>query len=409
MKILLINSYFEKGGAEVVFIDSFHGLENYGSNLQCILAASGVSHEKNSCILDSWENHTLLAPFYYIFNFKNIYLLWKQLQKFRPDIIHLHGFLGALSPSILVVIRLWKKLYSIKVVQTVHDYHVVCPNASAYNYSQQKKCLECVGHKFKGKIFFHNCDRRGWVYSIMKGIRSFIANNLVSHQKIVDLFITPSIFLQEQMLKEGIHQDKLFFLRNPLNIKNYDRINKTNTIVYFGRFSKEKNLAFLLEVFHHHFVDHPLCPNLLLIGDGEESENLKTYVMHYHLQERVTFLPFQSREELQNSIAEAKIMVLPSSVYETYGLVIFESILHNIYPITSNHGGLSESIDWVGIGQTFEDDNALQLKEAIEKTLSCYDTYDFQMAQQKIIEKLGLEDYSVALEKLYRQLSVNVR
>ena len=59
-------------------------------------------------------------------------------------------------------------------------------------------------------------------------------------------------------------------------------------------------------------------------------------------------------------------------------------------------------------GTSFEDDNALQLKEAVEKTLLCYDTYDFQMAQQKIIEKLGLEDYSVALEKLYRQLSVNV-
>lgn len=407
MKILLINSYFQKGGTEVIFIDSLHGLEHYGSNLQCIISASGLSHETNTFVLDSWENHKILAPFCYIFNLKNIYLLWILLWKFRPDIIHLHGFLGALSPSILFVIKIWKKFYSIKVLQTAHDYHVVCPNASAYNYMLKRKCLDCVGHKFKIKIFFNNCDRRGWIYSIMKGVRSFIANNIANHQKIVDLFITPSFFLQEQMLKEGIHKDKLFVLRNPLNIKSDISTNKTNTIVYFGRFSKEKNLLFLIEVFHHFLIDHTLKPNLLLIGDGEEENSLKEYVEFHNLQERVKFLPFQSREALQKIISEAKVMVSPSSVYETYGLVIFEAILQNIFPITSNNGALKESIEWIGIGETFEDGNNVQLGEAIKMALLKYDMYDFKFAQQKIIKELGLHDYSLALQKLYKELSID--
>lgn len=407
MKILLINSYFEKGGAEVVFMDSFHGLQKYGSNLECVVAASGSINEENSFILDSWENHKILAPFYYIFNFRNIFLLWRLLQKFSPDIIHLHGFLGTLSPSILFVIKLWKRFHTLKVVQTVHDYHVICPNASAYNYNQKKKCLECVGQKIKTKIFYDNCDRRGWIYSIMKGIRSFVAINMAGHQKMVDLFITPSLFLQEQMLKEGILPEKLLVLRNPLNAKNDTKVVKTNTIVYFGRFSKEKNLDFLLEVFRHSLKEHFLLPNLLLIGDGEEAEKLKANVILYNLQERVTFLPFQAREKLHKIIAEAKVMVLPSSVYETYGLVIFEAILQNILPITSNNGGLKESIEWAGIGQTFEDGNGIQLGQAIENALVHYDMYDFKVAQQKIAEELNLQDYSIALEKLYRELSAD--
>jgi len=407
MKILLINSYFEKGGAEIVFMDSFHGLQKYSSDFECVIAASGFSSEKNSFSLDSWENHRIFAPLYYIFNIKNIFILWGLLQKFKPDIIHLHGFLGALSPSILFVIRLWKKLYAVKVVQTVHDYHIICPNSSAYNYNKKEKCLKCLGKKVKLNICFYNCDRRGWIYSLMKGFRSFVANNVANHQKIIDLFITPSIFLREQMLKEGIHEDKLLVLRNPLDFQEYPKFHKKNILVYFGRFSKEKNLAFLLEVFHNFFNNHPLNPKLLLIGHGEEEENLKMFVANHHLEEKISFLPFQTKEKLQDIIAEAKVMVLPSSVYETYGLVIFEAIVQDIYPITSANGGLKESIDWAGIGKTFEDGSDIQLKEIIEEALIQHGMCDFNMAQKKIKENLELQSYCLELEKMYKKLIEN--
>ena len=61
------------------------------------------------------------------------------IAKFRPDVIHVHNTLPLISPSIY-----WEAARAnVPVVQTLHNFRLVCPQAQLTR--NQKVCTECVG------------------------------------------------------------------------------------------------------------------------------------------------------------------------------------------------------------------------------------------------------------------------
>ena len=71
----------------------------------------------------------------------------KVLDKFNPDIVHLHNYNFQITPSILPEI----KKRNIKIIQTVHDSQMVCPCHRLYNSSVliNKEGIQDTYHKKK--------------------------------------------------------------------------------------------------------------------------------------------------------------------------------------------------------------------------------------------------------------------
>ena len=89
------------------------------------------------------------------------------LEKLNPSetIIHVHTWTKALSSSIFQVAKQKK----FKVLLTVHDYFLICPNGGLFHY---KKCEICHKKPMSLSCIACNCDARSYLYKLFRVLRN---------------------------------------------------------------------------------------------------------------------------------------------------------------------------------------------------------------------------------------------
>lgn len=107
-----------------------------------------------------------------------------------------------------------------------------------------------------------------------------------------------------------------------------------------GRQIPKKNWHVLIEAFSLIRADEKW--GLVLTGDGPEADSLKNTALRYNV--KVTFLPFQSQEDLCEIYGVADCFVLPSLYGETWGLVVNEAMACRLPVIVSNQCGCAKTI-----------------------------------------------------------------
>jgi glycosyltransferase involved in cell wall biosynthesis len=413
MKIVQICDDWYSGGAAKVFADTVYVL-GYEKDFDVIPVYAGKRNDcwANSFLLSEYDRkNKVFGLFEYIYSFANFRKLDDFLNRNKIDIVHIHGFYSKLSPSILSVLKKHKRKGNFKIVETVHSYSMVCPNGALYNYAKGSICEKCLCDKMRMHIFLQNCDRRGRLFSFIKGIRSFISYHLIGHERLIDKFIAPSDFLKNKLLQAGIDKNKITVMRNPcaFSVNEWGGIeNKKNEIVYFGRFSAEKNLKLLIEAFARLIVDQDFnCYKLKFIGSGEEKLQMQKLVRRLHIEDKVIFLGFLAGKNLAKAVAPSKISVIPSKWYENAPLSIIESVMLNVIPVVSNIGGMNELHLLLGVGETFETQNVNDLVRKLRKIIKNYEEYSKKCKEKGILcrEIFSKDKYSKELIQLYASLS----
>jgi len=404
LKILHINNYDKLGGAETVYNLTRKNIPDTINYSGFVKRAD--SEEKPDISFKSWESDgKLKGTINYIFSFHNYKTLKNFLKNNLVDVIHLHGFFSALSPSVLLAVKEAKKKKKIKVIQTLHDFHLVCPNSSLYNYNKNQLCEKCTAMNIKYPIIFENCERRGIIHSIIKAKRSFISNNFIKHKSVVDHFICPSNFLKEKLIADGIAEEKISIIRNPVNMIQHDfsSVQKKNKICYFGRFSKEKNLSFLINAFTKWKVETKNDFELLLIGEGEEEELLQHLRNESSASQSISIKKFMPFDQLVKEIADAKFFCMSSSCYENSPVSIIEAISIGIIPIVPNIGGMKEMIAFVQAGLLYKNKDLLDWCNIITKGAEHYQTeyMKLKVARDHTIYRDTQQKYITELLKIY--------
>lgn len=114
--------------------------------------------------------------------------------------------------------------------------------------------------------------------------------------------------------------------------KKYGLRNEQKAICFCGRFSKIKNLEFLVDVF---FLVQRRYENvfLFLIGDGEERSNLEKAVAEYHIEDKVVF----TGETLDiQSILSAMDIYVQTSLNEGFSISALEAQCSGLPTLISN-------------------------------------------------------------------------
>lgn len=408
MKVLHINNYDNHGGAETVFNLTRKNIPDT-INYSGFVKRTG-SDEKPDINFKTWESDSKLkGVFNYIFSFHNYKLLKHFLDENEIDIIHLHGFFSAISPSILLAIKKAKNKKKLKVIQTLHDFHLVCPNASLYDYSKNTTCEKCIGLKFKYPILFNNCDRRGFYFSTIKAKRSFAANNIFNHRTVVDHYICPSNFLKEKLIADNIAEEKISVIRNPVNVIQHDStsVQKKNKICYFGRFSKEKNLNFLINAFTKWKKETKNDFQLTLIGEGEEEESLYQLKDNSSESQNISIKKFMPFDQLVKEIEDAKFFCMSSSCFENAPMSLLEAVSLNLIPIVPNIGGMKEIIEKVlKVGRTYIASDY----HSFIQTLNCLVNHTeieqekLESARKIVFTEFNLQKYCFNIKSLYLKL-----
>ncbi|MGX3010678.1 glycosyltransferase family 4 protein [Helicobacter sp. 23-1044] len=406
LKLLHLASDLHSGGAERVFANTIE--MTFERNLYEIFVASCDEvpppniAESHFLRLDDWNSYPKIrGVFKYIFNLTNFTRLKKFLFEVRPNIIHTQNYLSRLSPSILFALRSYKRAFpQSKLIFTQHGYGV-CANLCLYNYAKNHICEFCI-NRSKYHIAFQNCDRRGKIYSFLKALRvPFYQGIFLKEQNLFDKVIFVSEFQAKKHYLEGYKNS--IVIPNPLELRFYNPsphlAQKQNLIIYFGRIAKEKNIPLLIRAFarlHKDFSDY----RLLIIGNGDEMQQCQTLADKILRNHSILFLPHLPPKKLKGILARAKISILPSLWFETFGLTIIESILAGVVPVASDIGALRETIDKT-YGFTFEVNDEFALAKVMGEVLGDYKRYFDEMLTEREKILAQNENYIKNLIDLY--------
>ena len=192
-------------------------------------------------------------------------------------------------------------------------------------------------------------------------------------------FVTcPSKELLEKLKKKNIFSNnKVFFLQDAiLNIEEFIEKKKDNNFSkdfdtsqeYFlsiGRFSRQKNFKYLVNEFKIFKNENEnLNIKLLIIGDGEEKNNIFNLIKLYGLSKHVYLL--SRTNNVYKYMKKSQAFILPS-LWEEVGFVIVEAALSNTFIISSDcPNGPREFLNHGNAGLLFKNNKVGELSKSLK-------------------------------------------
>lgn len=137
-------------------------------------------------------------------------------------------------------------------------------------------------------------------------------------------------------------------------------------IVFLGRLVSDKGCEVALRALGI-LKEQGTCPTFTVIGDGPELPRLKRLSAELGIDEQVDFRGVL-REGRGNEVARHKIMVIPSTWAEPFGVVALEGLAAGCVLAASNAGGLPEAVGPCGL--LFPTGNAKELAEVLRRLLT---------------------------------------
>lgn len=334
IKILLINDFLYGGGAEVVFREINHILNNNRIRVDIF-----YKEEKQKLIQ---------SPLSYIYSFSNKRKLKRLFRNNCYDIVIVLNYASAFSPSILSVINDYKQRQGFKVIYNAHDAHLICPN-SGLNYFQNGKMKRFDEKMTVSTFLSKRLDYRGHVFSILKKIQWVNAYKVLKLQNTIDIIVTPSYFLKERI--NSFYPDKdIKVIRNPAIdhcFKQPSRIGLKGEIlhiIFFGRLSDEKGLIPFIEALKS--VTIPFIFDIY--GEGKIKNDIEKAIFENNLQSKISLKGSIDHGTLLQKLNNYDAMVLPSIMYENAPLSIVEAAASQMHILTMQYGGMEELAKCVG-------------------------------------------------------------
>lgn len=122
---------------------------------------------------------------------------------------------------------------------------------------------------------------------------------------------------------------------NPGRVR--DRSNETNRIISVSWLIKRKQIKLVINVLSR--LSKQIDWEYIIVGNGEEEENLRNLVQTLNLSEKIHFYGRLSRDEIIPELSKSDIFVLPS-YDETLGLAYLEAMACGCVTIGSQNEGI---------------------------------------------------------------------
>jgi len=119
-------------------------------------------------------------------------------KSFRPDVVHFHNTFPLISPSGYYAAR----AEGVPVVQTIHNYRLVCPSATLFR--DGRPCVDCVGRSVPWPAVQHACYRDSRPASLVVAGMLSTHRLLQTWNRLVHVYIAPSEFARQQLISGGL-------------------------------------------------------------------------------------------------------------------------------------------------------------------------------------------------------------
>ena len=271
-----------------------------------------------------------------------------------PDVIHVHNTFMVISPSIYSACS----ERGIPVVQTLHNFRLLCP---ATSFSRDGHvCEECVDKNLFRSVI-HGCYRNSRKATGAVALMLAAHRALGTWQASVTRYIALTAFAKEKFVRAGFPSAKIVVKPNFADPDPGERLSAGEYALFVGRIDETKGTRVLLDAWKALPVK---CP-LHIVGDGPDRPWMEARARELQLSE-VTFfgrLPHAGAIEM---VKGSRFVVAPSIWYEGFPMCIVESFACGAPVLCSRLGGMSEIVDDHVTGLHFNPSDPQDLAKKVE-------------------------------------------
>ena len=384
-RILMVHNYYQiPGGEDTVVANEMQMLKKYGHHV--------VFYSRNNSELNEMSKfQKLFLPVNTIFNFRTYRDIKRIIKQEKIDIVHVHNTLNLISPSVYYAAI----QCGVPVVQTVHNFRLLCPGAIFYRNGHI--CEDCL-EKGLWCAIRYNCYRNSKMQTLACVISTKFHRIIGIYGKINYICLTD--FNKEKLLKlKQVKENKIFIKPNFVeNTQKFIPVEKReNQFVFSGRLDKLKGIDILLKSWKKM---GKRAPKLIVCGTGPMEEWCKEFVEKNKI--NVEIKGFISNEDVKKILANSKALILPTQLYEGFPMSIVEAYSVGTPVIGSNIGNVKSVIEERITGVIFTPTSKEMLIEAIIYILGFHNIQE--STKNVYLEKYTVQKNYIKLLNIYESV-----
>lgn len=366
-KILVVHNYYQiPGGEDTVVANEKRLLEEYGH--QVILYSRNNSELKKMSTI-----RKIFLPFTTVFNPRTYWEVKQIIKKEHIDIVHVHNTLNLISPSVYYAARACRT----PVVQTVHNFRLLCPGATFYRDGHI--CEDCVEHGLWCAVR-HGCYRESMLQTLVCVINTMIHRITGIYGKMNYICLTE--FNKNKLLNLKYISAEQIYVKPNFTYEPDTQNEIGEFYLFIGRIEDIKGIPIILESFKR-------MPDkqLIIAGTGSKLDEYKFKAKEYS---NIEFKGFVQKNELQQLLKRAKAVVVTSQWYETFGMIIAEAFASRVPVIVGDIGNVGNLVDDSINGVKFQYNSAEALIQAVDR---------FEQLDRKLLGENAFKKYKLYFEK----------
>lgn len=346
MRILIAhNRYQEQGGEDRVVEEEAAMLARHGHEVETFLVDNDAIHGGLTMVKAAIDS---------FYSTRSAREISRCLDSFAPNILHVHNFMPRLSPSIFFS----AKRSVIPVVQTLHNYRLICANAVLFRDGHL--CEECPRSGSFVPGILHACYRGSALGSAVVGGTIAVHAAMGTWRNRVDRYIALTDFAAAQLAQSRVPAERVRIKPNFVADAAVGQ-GGGGYGLFAGRLSPEKGLSTLIEADAQGLLKVPVW----IAGEGVLLPELQAASQRIGSQLRV--LGPVKRAELQEYMRNAEVLIVPSLWYEPCPMVVIEALAVGLPVACSRLGGLPGIIGEDVGGVTFEAGSGASLAAAVNR------------------------------------------
>jgi glycosyltransferase involved in cell wall biosynthesis len=253
------------------------------------------------------------------------------LEKARPDVVHVHNFFPRFSPSIYYACRDRR----IPIVQTLHNYRLLCAGAELYR--DGKVCEECLDHGVLRGVQ-HGCYQGSRLGTAVLTVMVDVHRRARTWSDLVNCYIALTEFSRSKLIAGGLPAERIrvkpnFVLPDPGAKRALGEYG-----LFVGRLVKSKGVETLLNA-----AQAASSVPLQIVGDGPCRELIENRKQAGELSS-LTYRGRLPRSETLGAMKGARFLVFPSEWYEGFPVTIAEAFACALPVVGSRLGAMQEII-----------------------------------------------------------------
>ncbi len=342
MRVLVVhNRYQEAGGEDAVVEAELHLLRRFGVPTEALIVDNDEIPPERSVVASArLAAATVWSP-------SGAARVRHAVRRFRPDVVHFHNTFPLISPAAYSACR----DEGVAVVQTLHNYRLICPNALCYR--DGRACEDCRGRTPPWPGVRHACYRGSRAQTAVVATMLTVHRLRRTWSRDVDRYVVLSAFARDRLCAGGLPGDRVVVKPNFVD-PDPGPGGGGGGILFVGRLVGYKGVPTMLRAWQSGLTG----ARLRIVGDGPLTGDVERAA---GCLPAITYLGRLARPETLAQMQASDALLFPSELYENFPLTIAEAFACGVPVIAARIGAAAELVAEGETGLLFAPGDAADL------------------------------------------------